>query len=148
VLGLGIFVAAAGGCSPGGAVDHELVCSVARSHAYSRVPEGEAAWEWPASAKQEIAKPGWREAGDELVRGCGRGRGTLPRVERVAISADRKLALVTRNSFPDEETPQADPMIEMGVELSGSIETCLLRRERVLKSEEWQPVACKLDAVS
>jgi hypothetical protein len=134
------------GCSAGTAIDRNLVCSVTSSAAYSPLPEGAAAWDWPAAARADIEQPGWTEAEAPLIRSCSGG--TQPPAVRVAFSADRKLALITRSSFERGGPPESDPEIQQALELSGSIESCLLRRERVLSSELWQPVACKLDAVS
>jgi hypothetical protein len=127
-------------------IDRELVCSVSQSSAYSRLPDGAAAWEWPSVARADIERPGWTEAEETLIQSCGGG--TQPPVVRLAFSADRKLALITRSSFERGGAPAPDPQIEQVLELSGSIESCLLRREKVLSSEIWQPIACKLDAVS
>jgi hypothetical protein len=145
VLSIAVLAACAG-CSRSAAIDLELVCSVTASPAYSRVPEGAAAWDWPAAARAQIERPGWTEAQEKLIRSCGSGM--QPAVVRVAFSADRKLALITRSSFERGGPPEPDPEIQSALELTGAIESCLLRRERVLSTEVWQPVACKLDAVS
>jgi hypothetical protein len=140
-----VLLAACAGCS-GGSIDRELVCSVTSSRAYSRVPEGAGAWDWPAAARAEVERPGWTEADDALIRSCSQG--TQPPVVRLALSADRKLALITRSSFERGGSPAPDPEIQQALELGGSIESCLLRREKVLSSKLWQPIACKLDVVS
>jgi hypothetical protein len=138
-------LAACAGCSAG-AIDRDLVCSATSSPAYSRIPDGAAAWEWPAAARAEVERSVWTEAEERLVRSCGSG--VQPPVVRLAFSADRKLALITRSSFAPGGAPAPDLRIEQALELSGSVETCLLRRDKVLSSQLWQPVACKLDAVS
>lgn len=139
-------LAALAGCSGGSAIDRELVCSVTNSPAYTPVPEGAAAWDWPAAAKAEIDKAAWTDAEEGLIRSCGQGM--QPKVVGLRFSADRKLALITRSSFERAAEPETDPEIEAVTEHYGSIESCLLRLEKVLSSELWQPVACKLDAVS
>jgi hypothetical protein len=141
-----VLLAACAACSGGTAIDRDLVCSVTSSRAYSPVPEGAAAWDWSPAARKEVERALWTDAEEGLIRSCGGG--TQPPVARLAFSADRKLALITRSSFERGGAPAPDPMIEMAQELSGSIETCLLRREKVLSSQLWQPIACKLDAVS
>jgi hypothetical protein len=142
---LPMIVVACAGCSDNATIDRDLVCSVIAAPAYSRVPDGAAAWEWPAAARADVERPGWTEAEEALVQSCGGG--SQPAVVRVAFSADRTLALITRSSF-ERETPPPDPELEPALELTGAIESCLLRREKVLSSKIWQPVACKLDAVS
>jgi hypothetical protein len=141
-----LVLAACAGCSGGSAIDQELVCSVTQSPAYSAVPEGGAAWDWPAAARAEIDRAGWTEAEEAVIRGCGQGM--QPTVVRLAFSENRKLALITRSSFESGGAAKPEPGIEPPLELDGAIESCLLRLEKVLTSEIWQPVACKLDAVT
>jgi hypothetical protein len=139
-------LAACAGCSGGSAIDREMVCSVTSSPARSPLAQGAEAWDWPPAARAEVERERWTETEESLIRSCGSG--IQPPVVRLAFSADRKLALITRSSFERGGAPAPDPQIEQALELSGSIESCLLRREKVLSSEQWQPIACKLDAVS
>lgn len=141
-----VALAACPACSADSAIDRELVCSVTTSPAYAPVPEGGAAWDWPAAAQEEIDKAAWTDAEEGLIRSCGQGM--QPKVVGLKFSSDRKLALITRSSFERAAEPETDPEMEAVLELSGSIESCLLRRETVLSSRLWQPLACKLDAVS
>ena len=138
-------LAASAGCS-GGGIDRERVCSVTQSGAYSPVPEGEAAWNWPAAIADEVERTGWTVADQALVESCGAGG--QPPVVRLAFSADRRLALITRSSFVRSGASEPAPPPDPALEVYGSIETCLLRRQKVLESDLWQPLACKLDAVS
>ncbi len=122
-----------------GPLTREEVCAVAGSYFNTPPLDNAEAWDWPAEARKEVEAHRWTKASEDLLRGCTSA--TIP-VVGLSMSADRKLALITRSSYPLFQSPDLEP-IE-----AGSIDTCLLRRSKALGGEQWELVACKLDAVS
>lgn len=124
------------GCSfASGPLGSQEVCGVARTYFNTPPLNNEHAWDWPAEAKEQIGAHRWTEASTDVVKPCGSA--TVP-IVGLSMSEDRKLALLTRSTYPFFQSLDAGPVE------AGSIDTCLLQRE----PDGWKLVACKLDAVS